>query len=476
LKVAVVATPPVIRHRLLSIALLGLVTSALSILALYRAVSTTAAVRRQRAADIVAAESERLARLPPTRGALAEPPGTTYLGLHGGWLERPADVAAAPGLAREWWAPVEAAATAALATQRRAERDAPFGDGTLVVAARPAAGGGVAWAAYKVLPFSSLDSWRWTIVALFVATALLVTVTLGATLSFRRSATQLNATLTTLAKDLATPVPRPRVAELAGIADGIRAMAADLLASREATERLGRELAQQERLAALGRVAAGVAHEVRNPLASIKLRLDLTATTSTLPEPARKAVASASDEIARLDRLVSDLLLVAGNKIGPRHRVDVAALVQARAEALGPWATARGVSLRVGGEGEAEADSESVARALDNLLRNAVEASPAGAAVAVTVTGVEGRVEVAVADRGRGVEPARVGELFEPFFTTKAEGTGLGLAISRAIARAHGGELTYVRRDQVTRFCLSLPARMQARQAASSSAMMREIA
>jgi len=93
-----VATPLIIRHRLLSIALLGLVTSALSLFALYRAVSTTGAVRRQRARDVVMAEAERLARLPPTAGSLAEPPSTTYLGLRSGWALGPAELAVTPGL------------------------------------------------------------------------------------------------------------------------------------------------------------------------------------------------------------------------------------------------------------------------------------------------------------------------------------------------------------------------------------------
>jgi signal transduction histidine kinase len=117
------------------------------------------------------------------------------------------------------------------------------------------------------------------------------------------------------------------------------------------------------------------------------------------------------------------------------------------------------VSVRPTGDGAAEADAESVARAVDNLLRNAVEASPAGGTVALRVAQTADGVEVCVEDRGSGVEPARVSELFEPFFTTKSEGTGLGLAISRAIARAHGGDLTYARSGEVTRFSLSLPRR-----------------
>ena len=100
-----------------------------------------------------------------------------------------------------------------------------------------------------------------------------------------------------------------------------------------------------------------------------------------------------------------------------------------------------------------------MARALDNLLRNAVEASPDGGAGrgarrATTASACASRVE----DRGAGRRRrARVAELFEPFFTTKPDGTGLGLAISRAIARAHGGDVTYARDGDVTRFELTLP-------------------
>jgi len=163
--------------------------------------------------------------------------------------------------------------------------------------------------------------------------------------------------------------------------------------------------------------------------------------------------------------LVSDLLLVAGNKLGPRRAVGVGALAKARVEALRPWAQMRGVSLRVEGDGDADIDAESVSRALDNLLRNAVEASPADTSVDVRVGDASGAVLVQVEDHGAGVEEARAAELFEPFFTTKAEGTGLGLAISRAIARAHGGDVTYARAGAVTRFSLSLPRAQKAKAA-----------
>ena len=444
--------------------ILGLVTSALSLFALERALSTSMTVRRQKAHDIVTAEVDRLAATTPSIEAREAGSASTYLGVRGGWVHDATELARAPGLPATWVPTLVDIVGRADLEHGRVVGELDLAPNTVVVAAAPAKSGGFAWATYLVVPLAALQTWRLITIALAIATALLVFTAVWATLSFRRSAAALNATLTALGKDLTTPVPRPRAAELAGIADGIRAMSRDLQTSREATERLGRELAQKERLAALGRVAAGVAHEVRNPLASIKLRLDLT-TAGELPESARKAVAAASAEIARLDRLVSDLLLVAGNKLGPRSAVGVGALVRARVESLQPWAQMRGVKLEASGDGDADIDAESVARAIDNLVRNAVEASPAEGTVEVRVGDTAEAVLVQIEDHGAGVEPARAAELFEPFFTTKAEGTGLGLAISRAIARAHGGDVTYARAGDVTRFSLSLP-RARKRQAA----------
>jgi signal transduction histidine kinase len=209
-------------------------------------------------------------------------------------------------------------------------------------------------------------------------------------------------------------------------------------------------------------VVAGVAHEVRNPLASIKLRLDLAARRdAALPEATRAAIDHASSEIMRLDRLVADLLIVSGRAVGTRATLDLGALLRARAEALRPWAALRQIAIDVHGGGTAMGDADALARAIDNVLRNAIEASPAGASVEASVEEDGDRLRVRIADRGEGVVPGRAGEIFEPFFTTKPDGTGLGLAISRAIARAHGGDLVYRREGQVTQLELTLPGAVE---------------
>jgi signal transduction histidine kinase len=114
------------------------------------------------------------------------------------------------------------------------------------------------------------------------------------------------------------------------------------------------------------------------------------------------------------------------------------------------------VTLAVEGDARGTIDADSLSRAVDNFLRNAVEASPKGGRVRAAIEKRGARVVVRVEDAGSGVDIARAAELFEPFFTTKPEGTGLGLAISRAIARAHGGDATYGREGNVTRFELTL--------------------
>lgn len=428
-----------------------MLTSALSLVALVQLLSTNTAQRVERAREGVIDEADRLARDP---SQVTEPNAAHIIGMRGGVWMAAIDP---PGLPDAWQGTLRATLRGALEGHASVVHEARLGDSTLVIAAKPSASeGGVAWAGFMVKPLPWLRTWQWIVSLLAGATALLFATAVHAIVTMNRGARALHKSLNALATDLAAPIPRPPVREFSDIADGIAELASRLARARAEEDRLGRELARQERLAALGRVAAGVAHEVRNPLASIKLRLDLAAASARLPQVADKAITHASSEIARLDRLVADLLVVAGRATGPKCQASVGRLLRARAESLAPWAAERGVGITVTGDATALIDGDSIARAIDNLLRNAVEASPRGTAVLASVDAQPESVTVRVDDEGVGVEQARAAELFEPFFTTKPEGTGLGLAICRAIAQTHGGHVSYVRRDGKTRFELTL--------------------
>ena len=311
---------------------------------------------------------------------------------------------------------------------------------------------GGAWFLTQVRLRSSDDSSPWPIevILLALAAAALAAVTIDAMVALGRGADALRGSLRRLEGDLRAPVPRPRAEELGQIAAGLEEMASHLADARERERALEQTLARDQRLAALGRVAAGVAHEVRNPLAGMKLRLDLLKQVDALDGESREDVAACLGEIARLDRLVVSLLSVSRSKTKALEKVDLGALCDARAAAARPTAGGRATVTRVG-EGEAMADPDALAGALDNLLRNALEASPPGGSVTLRIHEAQGRMVLDVEDAGPGVPESRRGELFEPFFTTKAEGTGLGLWISRMSLEAAGATLRYEREGAITR-------------------------
>jgi signal transduction histidine kinase len=444
---------------LLTVAVLGVVTSGLAVVALHRTVTGIQSLRLSHARESTGEELTRLA----AGVATADLPPPNLIGMRGEVAAAPTDIARRVPSA---WAPsLVALAGRALAQHASVEDEVPITNGRLIERAAPGPGGRVAWVAYKVGQSPYVQSWRVLVAALTISAMLLVLSAAGSLVTFKRGARALLSATRALSHDLTAPVPRPPVGELADIGEGIAALARNLTEARAAQERLSRDLSRQERLAALGRVVAGVAHEVRNPLASIKLRLDLAATppagAAPLPPAVTGAIAHASAEIARLDGLVADLLTVSGRALGSRAPLDLVQLARRRAEALAPWAALRGVTMHVGdvppGEAVATGDADRLARAVDNLLRNAVEASPDGDVVDVEVRADEAHVHLRVVDRGAGIPHGQAGELFEPFFTTKADGTGLGLAISRAIAQAHGGEVAYTRDGALTRFELTLP-------------------
>lgn len=221
-----------------------------------------------------------------------------------------------------------------------------------------------------------------------------------------------------------------------------------IVALDDISEQLSMEqrLAQQERFAALGRLAAGLAHEVNTPVTGIASYAQLLRELTPASDPRAPLVEKLEEQAFRVARIVTNLMELARPTGLQRRRCDLAAIVTAEVEKMAPEATRQGVRLASRTDGPAPLDGNEVQLELvtHNLLRNALQATPRGGWVEATVRHGEDGVTLTVADTGEGVPVALRERMFEPFVTSREGrgGTGLGLAISRDIVRAHGGTIT----------------------------------
>lgn len=205
------------------------------------------------------------------------------------------------------------------------------------------------------------------------------------------------------------------------------------------------ELSQREALAAVGEFAAGLAHEVRNPLTAI--RVDLQMVQEQLPASSRERALQnrALEEIQRLDRTVSGALSVARSGRITLAPVDPRAPLRAAMRNAEPVFRARGASLELIESADSDVRVNGDAAALQqlflNLLLNAAQALNEGGRATVSIREQNGLVVMSVNDDGPGIPEEVRARVFEPFFSTRPEGTGLGLAIARRIVTAHQGDI-----------------------------------
>ncbi|WP_431511168.1 sensor histidine kinase [Variovorax sp. DAIF25] len=260
--------------------------------------------------------------------------------------------------------------------------------------------------------------------------------------------------------DAMPELPRTGVRELDRIVDGFNRYRLRFEEARAHLRAAAQQRSRDQRLAALGRMTGGIAHEIRNPIATMRLKAENALAAS--PERQGPALQAIVGQIDRLDGLVQSLLaLVQPVTLAPVP-VPLARWLEERLAAVAPKAEAAGVRLVLRHEAPDSAvfDPVHLARAIDNLLDNAVRHAPRGGEVVLAAVQPDARtLALRVDDDGAGVPESLQASLFEPFATGRADGTGLGLALAREVALAHGGELRHLPLAPGTRFELELPWR-----------------
>ena len=231
---------------------------------------------------------------------------------------------------------------------------------------------------------------------------------------------------------------------------------------RQREEDIARHMVRAQQLASLGEIAAGLTHEIKNPVAGVIAALELLGSEGE-PLQSREVYDQMLSELRRVSTTLDSLLRLARPQPPQRADVDMARVVREVTSLFTARLRRQGIALEVE---VADAvpilplDSGLMVQLLVNLLTNSMQASERGGSVRVLLAPFPRRdgVVLAVSDTGRGIDTENIERVFDPFFTTKEEGTGLGLAICRQIVEQHGGTITVEsQRGQGTRFVVLLP-------------------
>src|SRR5215471_9201947 len=249
-------------------------------------------------------------------------------------------------------------------------------------------------------------------------------------------------------------------------------MVAQLKASREEITRLHHtQMSRAEHFATLGELAAGLAHEIRNPLAGIAGVLDIASRDLPETSPARNVMEDAKQEAVQINRILTELLDTARPKPPQFRLLDIVGT----AEHAVLFARQQAITKRIQIEFEVkealppvEHDPAQINQVLLNLLLNAIQSMDKPGTIRVSLEGEDDAVAIVVSDEGRGIAPEHLPNLFRPFFTTKGHGTGLGLSLARRMVESHGGTITVESKlGEGARFTVLLPVRRVAEPASS---------
>jgi two-component system sensor histidine kinase HydH len=253
-----------------------------------------------------------------------------------------------------------------------------------------------------------------------------------------------------LEKEILCPVTGDKIIPLEVIAtflqDETGASLGYVILFRDLSEirQLKREIERNQRLASVGKLAAGIAHEIRNPLSSIKgFATYFKERYRGVPED-QKTAEIMIQEVERLNRVIGQLLEFARPMSIKKKPVSLATLVQDSMKMIEADAHRKGIRLHVGGIPDIEEvsiDPDRIKQVFLNLYLNALEAMQNGGTLSVKLrrNDVSNNVEITISDTGTGIKEAYLPHVFDPYFTTKSSGTGLGLAIVHKIIESHGG-------------------------------------
>ncbi|HKQ60859.1 MAG TPA: ATP-binding protein [Candidatus Polarisedimenticolaceae bacterium] len=286
----------------------------------------------------------------------------------------------------------------------------------------------------------------------------------GLAARFTRPVRRLDAGIRRLSEgDLGARVEVRGRDEIARLGRAFNEMAARLEAARERD----RELVRRDKLSALGRLAAGVAHDVRNPLHSIGLTLQHLRETSRPHEDERAAEFDGAlelirGEIRRLDQLVTNFLQFARSDRRVRRQVDLVELLHETARLVAKEAEWRRVRVLLDVESDVPsflADGEALRASILNLVLNSFEAMPRGGTLTLALRSAPGMLQLEVADTGEGIAEQERERVFDFAYTTRESGSGLGLAmVHQCVVEEHGGRIALDSRlGEGTRVVLSLP-------------------
>jgi two-component system, NtrC family, sensor kinase len=223
-------------------------------------------------------------------------------------------------------------------------------------------------------------------------------------------------------------------------------MVAQLKASREEIQRLHQtQMSRAEHFATLGELAAGLAHEIRNPLAGIAGVLDIVSRDLPADSVARDVIQDAKQEAVQINRILTELLDTARPKPPQLRVTDLAGTAEHAVLFARQQAVTKHISIELEVKDvlpPVEHDPNQINQVLLNLLLNAIQSMDKRGTIRVTLERDEDEAVISVADEGKGITPENLSHIFRPFFTTKGHGTGLGLSLARRMVESHGGSIT----------------------------------